>query len=116
MFKECCAPFLLGVKQPASATELMRSRYVAFATQQIDYLIATTHFSTRQFHHKDEVLEWAVSNKWLRLEVLEATMNTVTFKAFYENIASGQKQVHHELSTFKNENGIWFYVDGQFLS
>jgi len=27
-----------------------------------------------------------------------------------------QKQIHHELSTYKLENGSWFYVDGQFFN
>ncbi|MCW2118892.1 SEC-C motif-containing protein [Flavobacterium sp. 7A] len=92
----------------------MRSRYSAFATQHADYLMRTTHFSTRKNHNSDDIMEWSVSNKWLQLEVLNASETRVEFKAHYQDTA-GEKYVHHEFSTFKKEDGNWFYVDGLFL-
>jgi SEC-C motif-containing protein len=91
----------------------MRSRYSSFATGAADYLVNTTHISKRRFHNKKDILDWSQANKWLKLEVLASTENTVTFKAYYldENLKA---QVHYEHSTFKLENGIWFYVDGEF--
>ena len=113
-FADCCEPFLIGTNAVETAEELMRSRYSAFATQQADYLLATTHFSTRDHHDKAEILEWSVSNKWLKLEVLNTTETTVEFKAFYQD-GLGEKHIHHEFSAFKKEEGRWFYVDGKFL-
>ncbi|WP_366183640.1 YchJ family metal-binding protein [Flavobacterium ovatum] len=113
IFDSCCEPYLLGTKKTTTAEELMRSRYSAFATQQADYLVSTTHFSTRKNHHKKDILEWATTNKWLKLEVLNTTETTVEFKAYYQD-TSGQKYIHHEFSTFKKENENWYYVDGRF--
>lgn len=111
---ECCEAFISGTKKATTALELMRSRYSAYATHQADYLLATTHISERKFYSKSEILKWATSNQWLQLEIINATENTVEFKAYFLD-SKLQKQIHHELSTFKLEKGSWFYVDGQFF-
>ena len=113
VYAECCQPLHTGVQQAQTAAQLMRSRYSAFATGAADYLVNTTHISKRRFHNKKDILAWSQANKWLKLEVLASTENTVTFKAYYldENLKA---QVHYEHSTFKLENGKWFYVDGTF--
>jgi SEC-C motif-containing protein len=112
-FQECCEPFINGIKNAPTAEALMRSRYSAFATGAADYLVNTTHISKRKFHNKSEILAWSHSNQWMRLEVLAVTQTTVTFKAYYleENFKA---QIHYEHSTFKMENGKWFYVDGVY--
>lgn len=112
-FQNCCEPYIKGIKNTPTAETLMRSRYSAFATGAADYLVNTTHISKRRFHNKKDILDWSQANKWLKLEVLATTENTVTFKAYYldENLKA---QVHYEHSTFKLENEKWFYVDGEF--
>lgn len=112
-FQNCCEPYIRGIKNAPTAETLMRSRYSAFATGAADYLVNTTHISKRRFHNKKDILDWSQANKWLKLEVLASTENTVTFKAYYldENLKA---QVHYEHSTFKLENEKWFYVDGEF--
>ena len=112
-FDNCCEIYINGIEKAPTAETLMRSRYTAFATQAIDYLIATTHSSTRKFHKKSDILEWSTSNQWSKLEVIDSTENTVTFKAYYFDFQL-KPQIHYEKSTFKNENGSWFYVDGEF--
>ena len=112
-FQDCCEPYIKGIANAPTAEKLMRSRYSAFATGAADYLVNTTHISKRRFHNKKDILAWSQANKWLKLEVLASTENTVTFKAYYldENLKA---QVHYENSTFKLENGLWFYVDGEY--
>lgn len=112
-FQNCCEPYIKGIKNTPTAETLMRSRYSAFATGAADYLVNTTHISKRRLQNKKDILDWSQANKWLKLEVLATTENTVTFKAYYldENLKA---QVHHEHSTFKLENEKWFYVDGEF--
>jgi len=112
-FSSCCELYIKGTEKAPTATVLMRSRYSAYATQEIDYLIKTTHISTRKNHEKSDISEWSKSNTWLRLEILQASENTVEFKAYYLD-QSLQAIVHHEKSAFKFENGSWFYVDGIF--
>ena len=113
-FDECCEPFINGTEKATTALELMRSRYSAYVTHAADYLLATTHISERKLYSKTEILNWATSNQWLQLEIIEATENTVEFKAYFLDNKL-QKQIHHEFSTFKLENGSWFYVDGKFF-
>nr|WP_315177075.1 YchJ family metal-binding protein [uncultured Flavobacterium sp.] len=113
-FDECCEPFIDGTEKAPTALELMRSRYSAYVTHAADYLLATTHISERKLYSKTEILNWATSNQWLQLEIIEATENTVEFKAYFLDNKL-QKQIHHEFSTFKLENGSWFYVDGKFF-
>ncbi len=112
-FQDCCEPYIKGITNAPTAKKLMRSRYSAFATGAADYLVNTTHISKRRLHNKKDILDWSQANKWLKLEVLASTENTVTFKAYYldENLKA---QVHYEHSTFKLENGKWFYVDGEY--
>ena len=114
-FQNCCAPILKGIQKASTDESLMRSRYAAYATHQADYLLATTHPSERKMHSKSEILLWATSNQWLQLEIVKVTENTVEFKAYFLD-SQLQKQIHHELSTFKLENGSWFYVDGKFFN
>ena len=79
----------------------------------VDYLVNTTHISKRRLHNKKDILEWSLSNKWLKIEFLNSTETNVTFKAYYLD-TNLKAQVHYEHSTFKLENGIWFYVDDTF--
>jgi len=112
-FENCCQPYIKGILKTPTAEALMRSRYTAFATGAADYLVATTHSSTRKFHKKADILDWSKSNQWLKLEVLAATATTVTFKAYYLD-SQLKAQIHNEHSTFIFENGSWFYVDGEY--
>lgn len=112
-FEECCQPYIKGLKQPKTAEILMRSRYSAYAIGNADYLVATTHSSTRNLYKKEEILRWSQSNHWVKLDVINATENTVTFKAHYID-NHRKEQIHHEKSNFVFENGSWYYVDGTY--
>jgi SEC-C motif domain protein len=114
-FQDCCEPFIRMIQKAPTAEALMRSRYSAYVTHEADYLLATTHLQERKCHSKAEILNWAISNQWKRLEIINTSGNTVEFKAYFLD-SKLQKQIHHELSTFKLENGSWFYVDGEFFN
>ena len=114
MFADCCDPYIKEIKKAPTAEALMRSRYSAYATQKADYLMRTTHISTRKNHSKNDILDWSKSNNWLRLEILDVSETTVEFKAYFID-DSLQANIHHEKSAFKNEKGSWFYVDGKFF-
>ncbi|MBY0486601.1 MAG: hypothetical protein K2P85_05360 [Flavobacteriaceae bacterium] len=112
-FEDCCKPYIDGLVKAPTAEALMRSRYSAYATGAADYLVATTHASTRKKHKKAEIMEWSTSNKWTGLEIIQATETTVTFKASYLDNRK-QPQVHYEKSTFIFDGGSWFYLDGEY--
>ena len=112
-FKDCCDPYINGTQKAPTAETLMRSRYSAYTTHAVDYLMATTYLSQRKYHSKSEISNWASSNQWIRLEIINATGNTVEFKAYFID-SSHQLQIHHEKSTVIFEDENWFYVDGKF--
>lgn len=121
-FENCCQPFIAGIKKPATAEELMRSRYAAYATGAIEYLLRSTHPATRKFHDAGSIEKWAKQSVWQNLEIVaksggEATdkKGTVEFKAYFLD-AENLPQIHHERSNFAKELGKWFFVDGVILS
>ena len=110
---ECCEPLILIERNAVTAEQLMRSRYSAYATCKVDYLVATTHPSTRHRFSKKEIEAWAKSNRWLKLEIIESLPTIVEFKAHYMQGIDPPK-IHHERSTFIQDDGKWYYVDGIF--
>lgn len=114
MFSECCEPYIKGLENAPTALALMRSRYTAYAIVEPDYLIETTHISTKKNHSKADILDWSKSNQWLKLEILHFSETTVEFKAYFLD-ESLEPHIHHEKSTFKFDKGKWFYVNGKFL-
>jgi SEC-C motif-containing protein len=112
-FELCCNRYITGTQKAPTALALMKSRYSAYAIHQADYLWETTHSSERNYYSKEEILRWATANQWQKLEIISVTENTVEFKAYFID-ENNMSQMHYEFSTFKQENGIWFYVDGLF--
>jgi SEC-C motif-containing protein len=113
LFENCCGLYLNNNQKAPSALTLMRSRYSAYAIHNADYLMETTYISERKYYSKSEILRWAVSNKWQKLEILSFSENTVEFKAYFLD-SDNKPQTHYEFSTFKFENDAWYYVDGKF--
>ena len=93
----------------------MRSRYSAFAKNQMEYLRETTDPQTLDKIDEDANQEWADRAKFLRLEIVSAsesgTKGTVEFKAFYS--VDDEEYVHHEVSTFRKQAGEWFFKSGK---
>lgn len=111
LFQTCCGPFLAGAAVADTPEKLMRSRYSAYVTATEDYLKATWHPSTRP---QETVTDPAL--KWLGLEVKAATQDgdrgTVRFVARCR--AGGRAQRLEETSRFVSEDGLWYYLDGDF--
>ena len=120
-YADCCRPLHRGERKAATAEELMRSRYAAFARGQADYLVKTLHPSKRAPHERRDLERSLKHQRWTRLEVLATEggsmfelSGTVTFAAHYD--ARGQAGVLRERSRFVREDGVWYYVDGDASS
>ncbi len=112
-FETCCEPLIKGVRMPESAEELLRSRFSAYATKDIDYVINTTHPQTRGDLVRSELEEWAHTVEWKELVVNNAdTEGHVEFSATYRE--NGEVRVHRELSTFKEHDGQWYFFDSAY--
>lgn len=109
IFKECCEIIHLDITKANNAEQLMRSRYSAFVLGNIDYLMLSHHSSTRPIEEKEEILEWAKSVIWQKLEIINTTEDSVEFKAFFK--ANNIDQYLHENSRFIQEENIWKYLD-----
>ncbi|MHB1115327.1 YchJ family protein [Sideroxydans sp.] len=111
-YTECCARYIEGGTPAPTAEALMRSRYTAYTQLKEDYLLASWHPATRPaaLGLADEA-----PTKWLGLEVKrhaqqDAEHATVEFVARYK--VNGRAHRLHEVSSFVQEAGRWFYVDG----
>ncbi len=114
-YMSCCAPLHQGQQHASSAEQLMRSRYSAFALQQIDYLIQTTALGQQSYLDRDAIADWSQRNTWLQLEVIhhlakiEKCHAQVEFKAHYHD--GQQAQVHHEISHFVYHAERRYFLD-----
>ncbi len=120
LFPECCLPKLLGEVLPKNGEETMRSRYSAFVTGQIQYLIDSHHPDTRKELNVDELGQWSKEAEWESLKILKTTSlskdeEEVEFICRYS--LNSKVQNHHELSTFKKDKSQkWFFYDGKLIN
>jgi SEC-C motif domain protein len=111
-YQLCCGPLHHGERHAATAEQLMRSRYSAFASGDSDYLFRTWHPRTRP-----EELAMDADLVWTGLEVtdtvagdLDDARGEVEFTAHFE--AAGRSGSMRERSRFERRAGRWCYVDG----
>lgn len=119
-YGSCCEPFLVNTSVAPTAEALMRSRYVAYFQGNIDYLVATRHASTRKFDDRINLIKSVKSTVWESLKIVSTyqgkknhTTGYVEFMAVHSQPAWGQL---HERSRFIQEDGRWFYIDGEMLA
>ena len=101
-YDACCGPLHRGVRQAATALELMRSRYAAYAVGDADYVFRTWHPRTRP---ADLTLEDGPT--WTGLTVEGYGEDWVEFTAHHTGGSL------HERSRFAQRAGRWLYLDGE---
>ena len=118
-YAQCCQPLIKGKKKPKTAEELLRARYTAFATGEIDFVIDTHHSKTRAEIKREEIEDWSKTSDWQSLQIVqieagkEADTNAaIVFCARY-NDGEGKAQEHWEQALFEKENGDWRFVDAR---
>ncbi|MGB3493563.1 MAG: YchJ family protein [Elainellaceae cyanobacterium] len=116
----CCNRYLQGQIPAATAEALMRSRYTAYCTKNIDYLIATHHPTRRSADSRQTLTTTANRITWLGLTVIETRQGqpgdkngVVEFVAAYQE--GGKTAQLHERSQFIHQRGRWFYLEGEIL-
>lgn len=112
----CCQPFHAQQANAPTAEALMRSRYSAYALGLSEYLKRTWHTSTRP--SELDVKQELVDGKWLGLNVKKHLQQgdkaEVEFVARYKP-STGPATRLHECSRFVQENGQWYYIDGDLF-
>jgi SEC-C motif-containing protein len=98
----------------------MRSRYTAYATGVVDYVVGTHDLDTAKDVDRDSIAEWSSQSKWLGLRIVATEAGgsaddtgMVEFIARFER--DGAVVEHHERSTFRRLDGRWLFVDGEMV-
>ena len=117
-FGDCCARVINGEREAETAEELMRARYSAFASGAIDFIVASTHSSTRQEVDIPYTTDWSQNSTWQGLQIIETkevdeNRSLVSFEAKFTQ--NGKEQTHREKSVFEREGGKWRFVTGDEL-
>ncbi len=120
-YGNCCNQFWGSSVLPATAEQLMRSRYTAFVLEKAHYLNDTHH---PQYRAADELKNIKASFRgmnWLGLTIVATELGgvnddegVVEFIAQFKHLA--KPDALHERSRFRKEQGQWFYLHGDVLS
>jgi SEC-C motif-containing protein len=115
---DCCGRLHGGKQLPASAEQLMRSRYSAFALNLTDYIVSTTAPAQQALLDVPAIDSWSKQNNWLGLTVHSAKNvgskhAQVEFSAFFKpkNPLHAAQQEHRELSGFVLIDKRWYFLD-----
>ncbi|MBX3016557.1 MAG: hypothetical protein KF767_01610 [Bdellovibrionaceae bacterium] len=122
-FKDCCEPLMKGDATADSPETLMRSRYSAFVHKDIDYLYESLDPQARHDWDPKSTEEWANNAEFTGLEIIKATdegnKGSVEFKARFkmptEPGGAPVEHVHHEISKFRKQGGVWYFRDGRVI-
>ena len=117
-FADCCEPVISGERQSQTAEELMRARYSAFATGAIDFIVASTHSTTRAEIDIPYITDWSQNSTWRGLQIIETKSigDNKAYVSFEANFTqAGKDQNHREKSLFEREHGEWRFVTGDEL-
>ncbi|ATC57188.1 hypothetical protein CMV05_05695 [Vibrio anguillarum] len=116
-YQHCCEPIHSDSALAIYPEQLMRARYSAHVLGLVDFVINTYHPSCNAPQQRDAIEE-SINSQWCGLDVISASIRNnenegfVHFKAYYTQ--NQQQFCLQERSRFIRENGIWFYVDGEF--
>ncbi|SBS79166.1 conserved hypothetical protein [uncultured Mycobacterium sp.] len=111
----CCLPLHRGESQAATAEQLMRARYSAYAVGDLDYIWRTWHPRTRPTALTPDGLTWT------GLHIVDTVdgrpedqTGEVEFRAHYRD--GRRTGTLHERSRFGVRARRWFYVDGELFT
>ncbi|MBL6989943.1 MAG: YchJ family protein [Bacteriovoracaceae bacterium] len=120
-YNNCCGPYISGERLAPSPETVMRARYSAYANGEVDFIKKSYHPDKLSEFDEKGVREWSANSTWQGLEIVktsgglgEEEEGTVEFVASYS--MDGADKQHHELSTFKKTDGVWYFLEGQNLN
>ncbi len=113
-YSSCCQKVLNDHSLATTAETLMRSRYTAFVVQHTQHIQSSWHSTTRPkaLNFEDNPVTW------LGLEIHSSqdglpsdSSGNVDFTCTY--LENGQLCKLQEVSQFLNEDGLWYYLQGE---
>jgi SEC-C motif-containing protein len=119
-YDDCCGAFISGKAKPSTAEALMRSRYAAYATKAIDYIVSTCLRDEDHGIDIEATRRWSERSEWLGLKILGTEgggpgdeKGMVEFRATY--VQGGLRETHHEKASFVKREGAWLFADGEVI-
>jgi SEC-C motif-containing protein len=121
-YRDCCSPYHQG-KEAENALTLMRARYSAYALNNVEYIVRTTHprhpaVSQNLQHWKEEILKFSLNTDFEKLEVVDIKEQldraTIVFIAYLKQ--EGEDMSFTERSFFSKVDGRWLYVNGDVFA
>lgn len=118
-YTACCEPVHQQHAHAQQPEQLMRARYSAHVLGLVDFVIETYHPSC---HAEDqrEGIQQSVHSEWKKLDVIGSEDGSdkdegyVTFSAHF--VDQGAEYCMTERSRFLRQDGLWYYIDGEFPS
>ncbi len=113
-FEQCCQPFITSRSLPATAEQLMRSRYTAYTQKNSEYLLQSWHED-----FKPSAIDFiSLQHHWIGLKIVstlqggqEDQAGQVHFVARFK--LNGKAHRMEEKSLFKKIDGKWVYLQGE---
>ena len=109
-FDDCCKDFLTDIDIPSTPESLMRSRFTAFVSGNVDYLYQTSSEALKQQISQKELQQTCDAFQFVYLEILKCNKSTVEFIAHL--LLGNEHHKLHEHSTVIKENQLWKYDSG----
>lgn len=121
-YGECCGPILDGSVAAQTAESLMRARYSAYVTGNIDFISEScVQGDSGPDIDLDETRRWSKESQWHGLDIHSATGSSATdtegfveFSAHYSR--GGLREEHRERAIFKKVDGKWLYAEGSLAT
>ena len=113
-YKKCCGKYHKGALAPNALT-LMKSRYSAYATNNANYIIKTTHKDNIDYNIDTKLWKTSIelfckNTKFLQLTII--SFSTKEDSAYVEFEAKLGNETMMENSYFVKENSMWLYHSG----
>ncbi len=126
---QCCGQYLSSQVAAPTAEALMRSRYTAFCTGNLNYLVATHDGKEWKPSDRKDLANTLKTTRWLNLLIVNTQKGKardkrgiVEFVAAYRPAGSilsvrpaGEVEQMHERSHFVKKAGQWLYTTGDRL-
>lgn len=119
-YGDCCQPLHRGEREAADPVALMRSRYAAYATGDVDYLVATLHPDHAERALPDELVRSSLraacrDHRYTGLTILESSVDGERGMVHFEAkvFQKGKDLSFRERSQFAKVSGAWRYLEGE---
>ncbi len=116
---ECCEPIIKGTEKASTPEALMRARYSAYVTHEIDFIVDSCKEGEGIADiDKQATEDWSRESTWQGLHILKTETKddegVVEFIADYT--MNHLVEHHHEIAGFKKIDGEWKYVAGNIIT